>query len=185
MADQVLPAAFYARETTVVARELLGKVIERRRGDSLIRARIVEVEAYLGEDDAASHARSGPTKRAAIMFGPSGRLYVYLIYGLHHCMNFVANTGETAGAILIRSAALLDPGADPRAIAEEARPIIEKALAYAPYDSSVWLLAASLASRFNWPNWDAASALEPCSGERTGSKVSIWSPVSRGRSVDE
>jgi DNA-3-methyladenine glycosylase len=119
MADRVLTGAFYARDTTVVARELLGKVIERRRGDAvaIIRARIVEVEAYLGQDDAASHARRGPTKRAAIMFGPSGRLYVYLIYGLHHCMNFVANTGETAGAILIRSAALLEPGADPRALA--------------------------------------------------------------------
>jgi DNA-3-methyladenine glycosylase len=113
----ILGTDFYSRDTTLVARELLGKVLVRRRGGEQVRARIVEVEAYLGQDDAASHARRGPTQRAAIMFGPSGRLYVYLIYGLHHCMNFVANTGETAGAILIRSAALLAPGADLRTLA--------------------------------------------------------------------
>jgi DNA-3-methyladenine glycosylase len=113
-----LPVAFYERPTTVVARDLIGKVIERRwPAAPPTRARIVEVEAYLGEGDAASHARRGPTKRAAIMFGPPGRLYVYLIYGIHHCMNFVAKPSGTAGAVLIRSAALLAPGSDPRALA--------------------------------------------------------------------
>jgi DNA-3-methyladenine glycosylase len=100
-----LPRAFYARPTTTVARELLGKVLVRRTpaGTTLL-ARIVEVEAYLGERDAASHARRGPTPRAAIMFGPPGFLYVYLIYGLHNCMNFVTEADGTAGAVLIRAA---------------------------------------------------------------------------------
>jgi DNA-3-methyladenine glycosylase len=101
-----LPRAFYARPTTSVARELLGKLLVRRRdGRPPLVARIVEVEAYLGERDAASHARRGPTPRAAIMFGPPGFLYVYLIYGMHHCMNVVTETDGVAGAVLIRAAA--------------------------------------------------------------------------------
>ena len=101
-----LERAFYARPTTTVAHELLGKLLVRRRaGRPPQLARIVEVEAYLGERDAASHARRGPTPRAAIMFGPPGFLYVYLIYGMHHCMNFVTETDGVAGAVLIRAAA--------------------------------------------------------------------------------
>ena len=108
-----LPRAFYARETTTVARELLGKLLVRRQGAGPAQlARIVEVEAYLGERDAASHARRGPTPRAAIMFGPPGFLYVYLIYGMHHCMNVVTETDGVAGAVLIRAAAPLT-GFDP------------------------------------------------------------------------
>jgi DNA-3-methyladenine glycosylase len=100
-----LPRAFYERPTTAVARELLGKVLVRRTpaGATLV-ARIVEVEAYLGERDAASHARRGPTPRSAIMFGPPGFLYVYLIYGMHNCMNFVTESDGKAGAVLIRAA---------------------------------------------------------------------------------
>jgi DNA-3-methyladenine glycosylase len=99
-----LPRAFYQRPTAVVAQELVGKVLARRRGPSLQLARIVEVEAYLGERDAASHARNGPTPRAAIMFGPPGFLYVYFVYGMHHCMNFVTEEPGVAGAVLIRAA---------------------------------------------------------------------------------
>jgi DNA-3-methyladenine glycosylase len=80
----------------------------RRLGRRRLRARIVEVEAYLGERDAASHARRGPTPRAAIMFGPAGFLYVYLVYGMHHCMNFVTEADGVAGAVLVRAAAPLD-----------------------------------------------------------------------------
>jgi DNA-3-methyladenine glycosylase len=111
-----LPTSFYARPTAIVARGLLGKVIVRRglAGAPELRARIVEVEAYLGERDAASHARHGPTPRAGIMFGPPGRLYVYLVYGIHHCMNFVTEEDGTAGAVLIRAAAALDRSATPR-----------------------------------------------------------------------
>lgn len=99
-----LPRAFYARPTETVARALVGKVLVRRRAGGEQRARIVEVEAYLGERDAASHARRGPTPRAAIMFGPPGHLYVYLVYGMHHCMNFVTEVDGKAGAVLIRAA---------------------------------------------------------------------------------
>jgi DNA-3-methyladenine glycosylase len=105
-----LPRPFYARPTVAVARDLLGKVLVRRLGRRTRRARIVEVEAYLGERDAASHARSGPTLRSAIMFGPPGFLYVYFIYGMHHCMNFVTETDGVAGAVLIRAAEPLDGG---------------------------------------------------------------------------
>jgi DNA-3-methyladenine glycosylase len=102
-----LGRAFYSRPTTAVARDLLGKLLVRRRADGggTLLARIVEVEAYLGQRDAASHARRGPTPRAAIMFGPPGFLYVYLIYGMHHCMNFVTETDGVAGAVLVRAAA--------------------------------------------------------------------------------
>jgi DNA-3-methyladenine glycosylase len=99
-----LPRSFYERPTEPVARELLGKVLVRVRDGLEVRARIVEVEAYLGERDAASHARRGPTPRAGIMFGPPGFLYVYLVYGMHHCMNFVTEADGTAGAVLIRAA---------------------------------------------------------------------------------
>ena len=112
MAAAPLPRAFYARATAAVARDLLGKVLVRRARGRERRARIVEVEAYLGEKDAASHARGGPTPRASIMFGPPGFLYVYLVYGMHHCMNFVTETHGVAGAVLIRAAAPLD-GDDP------------------------------------------------------------------------
>jgi DNA-3-methyladenine glycosylase len=103
-----LPRAFYARPTVDVAHALLGMLLVRRPPDKTGAtrvARIVEVEAYLGERDAASHARRGPTPRAAIMFGPPGFLYVYLIYGMHHCMNVVTETDGVAGAVLLRAAA--------------------------------------------------------------------------------
>ena len=103
-----LPRAFYARPTVDVAHALLGKLLVRRPPGELGAprvARIVEVEAYLGERDAASHARRGPTPRAAIMFGPPGFLYVYLIYGMHNCMNVITETDGVAGAVLLRAAA--------------------------------------------------------------------------------
>lgn len=98
-----LARSFYERPTIEVARDLLGKLLVRTGTPTRV-ARIVEVEAYLGERDAASHARRGPTPRAAIMFGPPGYLYVYLVYGVHHCMNVVTESHGTAGAVLIRGA---------------------------------------------------------------------------------
>jgi DNA-3-methyladenine glycosylase len=102
-----------------VAHALLGKLLVRvsatsARGASIRVARLVEVEAYLGERDAASHARRGPTPRAAIMFGPPGHLYVYLIYGMHHCMNVVTESHGVAGAVLLRAAAPVEGIPDTR-----------------------------------------------------------------------
>lgn len=98
---------FFARPTIAVAPELLGSlfIVDAGGGDE-VRARIVEVEAYLGLDDPASHAYRGPTKRSAIMFGAPGHLYVYLSYGVHHCANLICEPAGTAGAVLIRSAAV-------------------------------------------------------------------------------
>jgi DNA-3-methyladenine glycosylase len=118
---RTLPRAFYARPTETVARDLLGKVIVRRpeAGGPPLLARIVEVEAYLGERDQASHARRGPTPRAAIMFGPPGHVYTYLIYGIHVCLNFVAKPDGVvgAGAVLIRAAQPLGWSEDMRLLA--------------------------------------------------------------------
>jgi DNA-3-methyladenine glycosylase len=82
-----------------VARDLLGKVI--RHGAAS--ARIVETEAYLGTDDAAAHSARGPTPRTKVIFGPPGRAYVYLIYGMHYCLNVVAERKGVAGCVLIRA----------------------------------------------------------------------------------
>ena len=95
--------AFYARDTRKVARDLLGKTLCHRQDDGrVIRGRIVETEAYHGPDDRASHARFGPTPRAGIMFGPPGRAYVYLIYGMHHCLNVVTGADGFPAAVLLR-----------------------------------------------------------------------------------
>jgi DNA-3-methyladenine glycosylase len=94
-----LERSFYARPTVEVARALLGKVIRHARAS----ARIVEVEAYLGANDPAAHSARGPTPRTRVIFGPPGRAYVYLIYGMHHCLNIVAEPAGIAGCVLIRA----------------------------------------------------------------------------------
>ena len=96
-----LPRAFYDRDTTTVARELLGQLIVH--GDRV--GRIVETEAYLGPHDLAAHSARGLTKRNAPMFGPPGYAYVYLIYGLYCCMNVVTEREGHAAAVLLRAVA--------------------------------------------------------------------------------
>lgn len=95
-----LPRAFYAEKTIDVAKALLGCLIVRE--DKI--ARIVETEAYLGEHDLAAHSSKGRTPRTETMFGPPGHLYVYLIYGMYHCFNFVTEPDGHASAVLIRAA---------------------------------------------------------------------------------
>ncbi len=100
---QMLPRTFYDRDTIVVARELLGKhLVQVSDGVERI-GRIVEVEAYLGPHDRAAHSARGLTPRTKIMFGPPGHAYVYLIYGMYHCMNVVTQPEGVASAVLLRA----------------------------------------------------------------------------------
>ena len=97
-----LPRDFYARDPRRVARALLGKVLVRS-GPPRLTARIVEVEAYLGEKDPAAHASSGQTLRNAVLFGPPGHAYVYFIYGNHYCLNVSCEPQGKAGCVLFRA----------------------------------------------------------------------------------
>ncbi|WP_422928427.1 DNA-3-methyladenine glycosylase [Singulisphaera sp. PoT] len=98
-----LPRRFYDRETEIVAQELLGMLLVRRSGDETRVGRIVETEAYLGPHDLAAHSSKGRTPRTEVMFGPPGHAYVYLIYGMYHCMNVVTQAEGLASAVLLRA----------------------------------------------------------------------------------
>jgi DNA-3-methyladenine glycosylase len=100
---RLVPRAFYNRDPRLVAPDLLGKVLVRREGRKILAGRIVEVEAYLGKNDPASHSARGETPRNAVMFGPPGFVYVYFIYGNHYCMNVSCLPKGTAGGILFRA----------------------------------------------------------------------------------
>lgn len=101
--EDFLLRSFFARSPVVVARELIGFELCQVSSDGEVRGRVVETEAYLGRDDAASHAGRGPTKRSLPMFEQVGRAYVYQSYGVHWCLNVVAHMPEEAGAVLIRA----------------------------------------------------------------------------------
>ena len=103
-----LPRSFYARPTLAVARDLLGKVLLYDGPEGRRAARLVEVEAYHGTRDPASHAFRGPTPRTEVMFGRPGHAYVYLSHGVWFCMNVVAHEPGVAGAVLLRGAEPLE-----------------------------------------------------------------------------
>ena len=100
-----LPRSFYFDDTIPVARALLGCVLWRRLGRDLLAARLVEVEAYLGANDSASHARRGlRSARNESMYLDGGHAYVYFTYGMHWCMNVVTQEADIAEAVLLRAA---------------------------------------------------------------------------------
>jgi DNA-3-methyladenine glycosylase len=98
-ATSLVRLPFYKRGTVEVARELLGCILLHHRTAGMI----VEVEAYLGLDDLAAHASRGITERTRVLFGPPGRAYVYFIYGMHECLNVVAENEGRAGCVLVRA----------------------------------------------------------------------------------
>jgi len=98
-----LARAFFARDPRRVARELLGKILTRQTAGARLTARIVEVEAYLGENDPAAHTFAGRTTRNSVLFGPPGHAYVYFIYGTHYCLNVSCEPEGQAGGVLFRA----------------------------------------------------------------------------------
>jgi DNA-3-methyladenine glycosylase len=103
-----LPRSFYQQSTLSVASALLGKYLYRKWRNSYIVGKIVETEAYIGEDDPACHAARGKTRRNAIMYGPPGFTYIYFIYGMYFCLNVVTESEGFPAAVLIRAVEPID-----------------------------------------------------------------------------
>ncbi|HEY0931354.1 MAG TPA: DNA-3-methyladenine glycosylase [Gemmatimonas sp.] len=98
-----LSSGFYLRDAALVARDLLGAVLQHDDGTQVVSGRIIETEAYLGPHDPASHSAAGRTARTWHMFGPPGTAYVYFIYGMHWCVNAVTGEDGYGSAVLIRA----------------------------------------------------------------------------------
>lgn len=101
--SNILTQSYFTRPTLIVARSLIGKYLIRENGRGTIAGKIVEVEAYIGEEDKACHASKGRTARTEVLFGPPGMSYVYLIYGMYHMLNVVTERPDFPAAVLIRA----------------------------------------------------------------------------------
>jgi DNA-3-methyladenine glycosylase len=111
-----------AHDPLWAARNLLGCELRSESPEGTVAVRLVEVEAYRGGDDPASHCYRGKTERNAVMFGPPGHLYVYFVYGLHFCINVVCTTDGEPGAVLLRAGEITEG----RELARERRPAVRK-----------------------------------------------------------
>jgi len=100
---RILPRVYFNRPTVQVARSLIGKYLVRSIDGRMLEGKIVEVEAYVGSQDKACHASKGRTQRTDVLFGPAGVAYIYLIYGMYHCLNVVTEQEEFPSAVLIRA----------------------------------------------------------------------------------
>ncbi len=121
-AVSIVARADLAHDPLRVARDLLGREIASDTPEGTVRLRLVEVEAYRGNDDPASHCYRGRTERNAVMFGPAGHLYVYFVYGMHFCINVVTLTDGEPGAVLLRAGEVVE-GID---LARSRRPAARK-----------------------------------------------------------
>ncbi len=149
--DATLPASFFARPSDSVARDLLGCSLETRTPAGVVVVRIVEVEAYAGEDDPASHAWRGPTLRTEVMYGEPGRAYVYFTYGMHWCLNLVCEPRGRASAVLVRAGEVLQ-GEDVARLRRGPKPTRAR-LASGPAN-----LAAALGVDGEWNDTDTTSS---------------------------
>ena len=125
MTAMLLSESFFQRPPDLVARALLGKLLVRRLADETLVCRITETEAYFGSGDPAAHSAAGRTARTEVLFGPPGRAYVYLIYGMHRCLNLSCEPEGSAGCVLLRAAepvAGLDAMARLRRLPRNTRP---------------------------------------------------------------
>ncbi|HEX7996377.1 MAG TPA: DNA-3-methyladenine glycosylase [Streptosporangiaceae bacterium] len=125
---EVLQRGFLDRPILAVARALLGCVLAHESADGLVAAEIVEVEAYRGESDPASHAFRGKTARNAVMFGEAGHAYVYFTYGMHFCVNLVCQQPGEAAAVLLRAGRVVE-GVELAAKRRGARPVPVRSVA--------------------------------------------------------
>jgi DNA-3-methyladenine glycosylase len=108
---KVFGAKFFKRSAVDVAHDLLGKYLVRKVGKEIVYHKITETEAYEGPEDLASHASKGKTARTEVMFGEAGRIYIYLVYGMHYMLNVVTGDIDHPAAVLIRSTATISgPG---------------------------------------------------------------------------
>jgi DNA-3-methyladenine glycosylase len=106
--SQLLPREFFERPSVQVAPDLLGCVLAHKTAAGVVAVRLVEVEAYAGEADPASHAFRGRTARNGVMFGPPGHAYVYFTYGMHFCVNLVCQPAGHASAVLLRAGRVIE-----------------------------------------------------------------------------